>query len=940
MPRSRVTLILVILGAILLLLLFSGNIALFLTNWMWFEALGYESVFTKVVTMRIGVGAALGLFSAAFIYANILWALAHTVGRDLILPPEIAASPLGAFLARTSLAKLMAVLCGVIGVLFGLGMSVWWEDILLFVNQTTFDYPDPVFGRDASFYVFTLPLLSRAPGLLAGLVVFAAIPSVLIYLMRGAVSMNMVRIEGRLYPKGIQANLPVRRHLAVLVALLLALLAMLFYLRRFSLIYQPGALFAGPGYSAVHGTLRLLTVQAVSTLAAAAIVFVGIVRANRRWLATAAVAVLVPMALTAVVPRVLQRFVVDPSQLTRERDFIQRHINATRFAFGLEAVEERSLSGQSKLTAADIEANQATIRNVRLWDHGPLLDTLSQRQELRTYYHFASVDNDRYVIDGELRQLMLSPRELITTELPPNAQTWVNTTMNYTHGYGLAMGPVNEVTPEGEPRLFVQDIPPVSIYPELEVTQPEIYYGEVLNDAIYVRVRNLETGALPEFDYPFEPEDKRTKYSGTGGVPIGSAWARLLFSMRLGSLNVLVTKEFTSETRVLLYRNIIDRAARVAPFLLFDSDPYMVVADGKLYWILDAYTYTGRFPYSQFIRIRGERPNNYMRNSVKVIVDAYNGTTTFYRIDLIGETDPIIETWSKAFPEMFRPLDELQDELRMHLRYAQDFFRVQTTLYTTYHMKAAEDFYNKEDQWEVPLMGDLRMDPYYTIMKLPGEETEEFILMIPFTPISRNNLGAWMVARSDGDNYGRLRVYQFPRGQLVEGPAQIDAQIDTTREISREMTLLNQAGSEVIRGTLLVIPIEESLIYVQPFYLRAEKASLPELKYVIVACNEKIAMAPTLDEALDRIFETESEEPTVIAERPRAAVRPREAPLDEDLDWEALVEEAGARYEAMNQANRDLDWARYGEELDRLGEVLKRLIESGAPPSGQDSDQP
>ena len=935
MSRSRVTLLLLILGAILLFFLFSGNIALFLTNWMWFEALGYESVFIKVVKMRIGVGAALGLFSAAFIYANILWALAHTVGRDLILPPEIAASPLGAFLARTSLAKLMAVLCAAIGVLFGLGMSVWWQDVLLFLNRTTFLHADPVFGLDASFYVFTLPLLNRAPGLLAGLIVFAAIPSVLIYLMRGAVSMNMVRIEGRLYPKGIQANLPVRRHLAALAALLLALLALLFYLRRFSILYQPGEKFAGPGYAAVSGTLRLLMLQAVSTLAAAAIVFVGIVRANRRWLATAAVAVLVPMALTAVVPRVLQRFVVDPNELTRERDYIDRHIKATRFAFGLEDVEERSLSGQSMLTRADIEANQATIRNVRLWDHEPLLDTFSQRQELRPYYKFASVDNDRYVIDGELRQLMLSPRELITTGLPPNAQTWVNTTMTYTHGYGLAMGPVNEVTAEGEPRLFVKDIPPESLYPELEITQPAIYYGELLSDPIFVLAKN------PEFDYPSEQGDKRTNYAGTGGVLIGGAWARLLFSMRLGSLNLLVTKEFTSETRVLLYRNIIDRAARVAPFLLFDSDPYMVVVDGKLYWILDAYTYTGRFPYSQFIRIRGERPNNYMRNSVKVIVDAYNGTTTSYRIDPPDKTDPIIETWSKAFPEMFRPLDELSDELRMHLRYPQDFFLVQATLFTTYHMQAPEDFYNKEDQWEVPLMGDFRMDPYYTIMKLPGEESEEFILMLPFTPISRPNLGAWMVARSDGENYGRLRVYVFPRGQQVEGPIQIVAQIDTTKEISREMTLLDQAGSEVIRGTLLVIPIEESLIYVQPFYLRAEGASLPELKYVIVACNNKIAMAQTLDEALDRIFEAQAEEPTVIAERPRPTVaRSREALPDQDLGWEALVEEAGASYEAMNQANRDLDWARYGEELERLGEVLKRLIESAPLPSEQDSDQP
>ncbi|MBT3223915.1 MAG: UPF0182 family protein, partial [Proteobacteria bacterium] len=457
--------------------------------------------------------------------------------------------------------------------------------------------------------------------------------------------------------------------------------------------------------------------------------------------------------LTAVLPQAFQSLVVEPNELVKEAPFIVHNIAATRQGFGLDTVEERSLTGDASLDAEDIRENALSIKNVRLWDHEPLLVTFGQVQEIRPYYDFVAVDNDRYIIDGELRQTMLSPRELFVSSVPQ--KTWVNETMTYTHGYGVALGPVNEVTPEGLPKLFIKDLPPQVTHPDdIRVDEAAIYYGEAPDTPVFVQTNT------PEFDYPYGEKRVFTKYDGKGGISIGNFLVRTLVAIRLGTAQVILSSDITADSKVLLYRNVMQRVQRLAPFLHYDNDPYMVVDNGRLSWVIEGYTKTGRFPYGETIRGVG----NYMRNSVKIVIDAKDGDVTFYRID---DQDPIIMAWSNTFPDVFRPIDEMPESLRAHLRYPQALFRLQAHIFTTYHMKETQVFYSSEDEWEIPAVGGVRMEPYFIIMKLPDEDTEEFLLMLPYTPLNKPNLAAWMVARSDGEHYGKIRVYSFPKDKMV-----------------------------------------------------------------------------------------------------------------------------------------------------------------------------
>ncbi|MBP6822677.1 MAG: UPF0182 family protein, partial [Acidobacteria bacterium] len=588
-------------------------------------------------------------------------------------------------------------------------------------------------------------------------------------------------------------------------------------------------------------------------------------------------------------------------------------IKATRKAFALDNIEERELAGDSTLTLQDIQENKATINNVRLWDRLPLLETFGQIQEIRTYYQFESVDNDRYRIGGELRQTMISPRELAADTLPN--RNWINERLTFTHGFGLTLGPVNQITPEGLPVLFIKDLPPVSTAPELKVTRPEIYYGELSHDPVYVKT------AAKEFNYPSGEKDVYSSYEGSGGVSLGSYWRKLLFATRFGDMKLLLANDITAESRVLYYRSIKDRLSRIAPFLQLDQDPYMVISEGRLFWIADAYTISNRYPYSQnFDGI------NYIRNSVKAVVDAYNGDVILYLAD---DKDPLIQTWARIFPGMFKPLSEMSADLRAHLAYPKDIFTIQTSVYTTYHMNQPQVFYNKEDQWEGAAVSiDQKdahpMEPYHNIMKLPGEEKEEYILMLPFTPRSKDNLASWMVARSDGDHYGKLRVYRFPKQKLIYGPKQVLARINQDAEISRQLSLWDQRGSRVDHGTLLVIPIKESLLYVQPLYLRAESGNIPELKRVIVVAENKIAMEETLEASLARIFGGNSTQPTGGQTQAAAQTAPGEtAPAS--VSAQSLGVQAKQIYDRAIQAQREGDWARYGEEIKRLGAVIEQM---------------
>jgi uncharacterized membrane protein (UPF0182 family) len=590
-------------------------------------------------------------------------------------------------------------------------------------------------------------------------------------------------------------------------------------------------------------------------------------------------------------------------------------------------VEEHEHTGDSELTAKDIIANAATVENVRLWDHQPLLKTFGQIQEIRTYYEFKSVDNDRYMIDGKYRQVMLSVRELNPDSIPN--LSWVNQRLMFTHGYGLTLGPVNQVTTEGLPVLLIRDLPPVSTA-NLRVDQPSIYYGEMSSDYVLVRTKQRE------FNYPKGDDNETSVYEGTGGVPIGTFWRRLMFALRFTDTDILFTNQLSSESRILYHRQIADRAQLLAPFLSFDADPYPVLSGGRVMWIQDAYTTSANFPYATPAPYKDGRIN-YIRNSVKIVIDAYNGTTSFY---LAEPADPIAMTLAKIFPGMLQPMSSMPADLRMHVRYPEDIFAIQAAMYQSYHMTNPQVFYNKEDMWQIPTIegerGSVMMQPYYTVMRLPGEKHEEFIQMLPFTPRLKENLSAWMVARSDAEHYGRLLVYAFPKQKFVFGPKLIVGRINQDEFISPQLTLWNQQGSHVIWGTLLVIPIDESLLYVRPLYLQSSEAKMPELKQVVVAYQNRIEMAETLSRALAKIFgpsitaslavDRLSNNATSVVTTPTDETTPSPATVGtSDATVAALVTEMTAHWDAADKALRAGDFAGYGAEMKKARDVLERL---------------
>ncbi len=918
--RNRSTTPLLFLVGAVLFMGFGPAVSL-VTDWLWFRSVGFTSVFSTRLGVETALAVGFGALSFVLVLGNMRLAL-RNCGPDAPVLQDIEDNPVGQALARVGGSRLALGASLGIGVIAALAAASWWPEVLLARNGEPVGFVDPVLGRDAAFYMFTLPLLVQVRAGLMTLVILCGGLTVGVYVTRGAVKLDLVERDGQLMARGMAVAPGARRHVATLAAAAIVLLAVGVYLQRFELLYDQGGLFAGPGYAQLYGTLPLLLVQASATLLAAAVVHFGIERLSAGLVFLGASMIILPSALTTLYPSVVQRFAVEPNELSREGPQIVDHIEATRFAYDLDDITELTLPGDNSLTREDIEQNQPTIQNVRLWDHDQLLTTFSQVQEIRTYYRFVSVDNDRYRIDGELRQTMLSPRELVAGDLPDPARTWVNQHMTYTHGYGLALGPVNQVTPEGLPELFIQDLPPKVRFPDdLAIERPEIYFGEAADTWVVVGSDN------PEFDFPAGDENKYTSYAGVAGIPLG--WLeRGLFATRFGSSELLFTTEMGEGSRLLLYRDITERVRQVAPFLALDSDPYLVIEGGRLVWVLDGLTYSGRFPYAQ----RTGRIGNYLRNPVKITVDAYDGTMRFFLVD---PDEPIARAWAAAFPDLFESGDTLPEGLRAHLRYPQDLFDVQSTMFAVYHMQDHQIFYNREDEWEVPrLSADQRreeMAPYYTVMTLPGEPEEEFILMRPFSPKNKPNLAAWMVARSDGEHYGKLRAYKFPKEKLVYGPKMVAARINQDDEISAKISLWNQQGSKVDQGTLLVLPIEESLIYVQPLYLRAQSDSIPELKRVIVAYENQIAMKPTLDEGLEEIFGPG-------AAPSRGAVESLTLPGREDAatgeadpvgsERTALIRYAGERYSAAIEAQRAGDWATYGAELEALGEALQALESS------------
>ncbi|MDD5287258.1 MAG: UPF0182 family protein [Desulfuromonadaceae bacterium] len=873
---------------------FVGSLLNFYTDWLFFVETGFSSVFMTTFYAKTGVGLFFGTLLFLFIMSNSLYA-------NRVHFPYTGIYILGSEnfrLQRDEAIRFVKPLAILIGLLLAFFAGKWgamqWEEVLLFTNKVDVGTVDPVIGKDIGFYLFCLPFWEMFKEFAGFVLMATAVMAGIVYFVRGGIVLS---------ERGVTIDEKVRRHLAVLTGIFACVIAAGFYLDSFRLLLSNNGVFYGAGYVDVNS--RLLTYRILTFLTPVA----GILLAVGIWKGALRLALLAPVVVIAlyvigirVYPGVLQKFKVAPNELALETPYIENNIKFTRFGYDLEKIETIPFDVDTKLSAADIANNDATIKNIRLWDHAPLLKTYSQLQQIRTYYKFFDVDNDRYKVNGQYTQVMLSPRELSYADLP--SKNWINERLIFTHGNGITFGPVSRISKEGLPEFFVKDIPPVSLA-DIKVTRPEIYFGELSNDYVVVKTR------VPEFSYPTATGNINTTYAGKGGVPIDSLLKKALFAAKFKTEKILLSSDITAESRILYNRNINQRVRAVAPFLRFDVDPYMVVDEnGKLKWIIDAYSYSDRLPYSKPL----QGGINYMRNSVKAVVDAYDGSLSFYISD---PQDVLLKVYARMFPGLFKPLNAMPNDLRKHVRYPHQFLQIQAAMFAAYHMTDPKVFYNKENLWQVPALGEKPMEPYYTIMKLPGEKIEEYILLLPFTPSKRDNLAAWLTARCDEPNYGKIRAYTFPRDRLIYGPKQIDARINQDSFISQQLTLWNQRGSEVIRGSLLVIPIEKSLLYVQPLFLAADKAGLPELKRVIVAFGDQVVMEENLELALQRLF----------GGKKAVAAVASAVTADSKASPAALAKEAMGLYEKATNLQRQGNWAGYGEELRKLEQVLKRMVQ-------------
>ena len=866
----------------------------FYTEWLWFSSLGYGSVYATILKTKV-----LLFFSAAIIF-SILFLGNMVLAARLAPTSETHFWPWAVVPQYQHGAKWGIILGTVLlSIIFGLVAQGNWQVVLQFFNGQPFGITDPVFHKEISFYVFSLPFLHMLRSWFLAALIVSLFGSAVIYVL----SYGMQRLKFDLAK-------PVLAHACGLAIAILGLFAWSYWLGIWELVFSlRGAVF-GAGYADMHAQLPAQWILLAVAIICIGLIVVFLLKHKFRWALYASGGwVVAALIVGAIFPALVQRFQVEPSELARERPYIEYNIQSTREAFALSHVKEEAFPAEKSPSAQDIAQNEETINNIRLWDHRPLKDTYNQIQAIRLYYDFHDVDADRYIIDGKYRQVMLSARELSAEKLAGEAQTWVNRRLQFTHGYGIAMSPVNEVSAEGLPELMVKDIPPVG---DFNIEQPQIYFGEKTNDYVIVNTKT------EEFDYPMGNENVYGHYQGEDGVNIGSFIRRVVYAWQLSDFNILISGELTSESRVLYYRNIQERVNHLAPFLELDSDPYVVVMDGRLFWIQDAYTTTDRYPYSEPLR----SGLNYIRNSVKVVIDAYDGSVTFYVVD---QEDALIRTYQSIFPELFVPAEQMSESLRAHLRYPEDMFNIQASVYQCYHMRDARVFYNKEDLWAVPREvyagAEQLMEPYYVIMRLPGEDKEEFLLMLPFTPVNKNNTISWLAARCDGENYGKLLAYYFPKERLIYGPSQIENRIQQDTVITEQLALWGRGGSRVIRGNLLMIPLGKSNLYVEPVFLQAETGGLPELKRVIVAAGEKIAMESTLEESLAAIFGAAAP-PTEPVVEPPSPAEPGE-PITAEVA--SLIEEAQQHYNKAQQYLKDGDWAGYGEEQVALKAVLDRL---------------
>ena len=880
------------------LLLVASQLVPLYTEWLWFDTVGFSSVFMTILLTRILLGLIFGGISFIVLYVNLL--IVHrSPATDVLIELENHLGLPSRFFLEPYIKRLVLPVTGILSFLAALQATGEWERVLRFLHPTPFQVQDPLFHKDLGFYIFRLPLLNfLCQWLIIVFLVSTLLVTIAYILYRGI----------QITSQGLRFSLWARTHLLILIGGLLFLKAWGYHLSTYDLLYSPRGVVFGASYTDLSATLPALRVL---TLLAAVCGLLCLTQVWRKKF-TLLFGGLITLVAAAIIgqmiyPNLLQRFRVVPNELELEKPYIVHNIQFTQSAYGLDRIEEVEFPAEENLTMDDLRKNELTVNNIRLWDPRPLLATFAQIQEIRTYYKFVDVDVDRYHLNGRYEQVMLSPRELSYDHLP--SRIWINEHLTFTHGYGVVLGPVNRVSPEGLPVLYTKDIPPNST-PPLNITRPEIYYGELGNEYVFVRTKSKE------LDYPAGDKNVYTTYKGSGGVPITSFLRKALFAARFGTVRILFSEDIVPGSHVMFYRRIGERVRKIAPFLRYEPDPYLVVSeDGRLFWIVDAYTISDKYPYSEPYGQVG----NYIRNSVKVVVDAYHGSTHFYVSD---PNDPLIQTYTEIFPTLFQPLEAMPADLKDHIRYPEMLLAIQAQMYATYHMRNAQVFYNKEDVWNIPRRTagkDVPMEPYYVIMKLPQEAREEFILLIPFTPARKDNMSAWMAARSDSPHYGKLIVYNMPKQKLVYGPRQIEARLNQDAFISQQLSLWGQRGSQVIHGPLLAIPVETSLLYVQPLYLAAEEGSLPELKRVIVAYGNQIAMEETLEKALANVFgKARLAAPAVPAQPPTKVV---------PASVRELVTRALKQYEKAQELLKQGNFAGYEEQQKQLGETLKSLQE-------------
>jgi uncharacterized protein len=889
-----------------------GRVSGIVVDWAWFTSVGYGRVFRTVFVARTAMFCAVFVATALILWVNVALALRFAMpqlvraaareDRRLATIEALPGSPAAMLLPELPLRawRLLAlVVVLVVSLLIALAEIGTWETALRFLYQVPYGQIDPQFGKDIGFYLFSLPAyVALSDWLLLVLVVAIAMAGA-VYFLHGAI--NLDRRPRRIASAAVA-------HGSALLGFCFALKAWSYVLDRYLLLYNNNGVVVGAAYTDVHIDLPVLWVLIAFSATAAMLAWANVwLRTHRLVIGSVVLVFGTSFLFGEVLSGVFERFIVKPSELQLESPYLQRNIALTREAYNLNKITVKPFAAEQELTYQSLERNRGTVNNIRLWDWQPLIDTYAQLQEIRTYYKFLDVDVDRYHLNGSYQQVMLAPREIAPSLLAPNAQTWVNLHLLFTHGYGVVMSPVTQKSSEGLPIFYLKDIPPASTGGP-EINEPRIYFGQNMSSYVIVKT------STSEFDYPKGAHNVYASYGGVDGVSIGNEAWRSLFAWYLGDTNILLSRYITSNSRIIMHRDIQERVHTIAPFLQLDHDPYMVISGGKLYWLQDAYTTSDWFPYSQPEPGNGL---NYIRNSVKIVIDAYNGSTTFYIAD---PTDPIIRTYQRIFPELFEPLGAMPSNLQRHIRYPEDMFYIQAQQYRAYHMTAPEVFYNREDLWQFPREATApdgsaagrRMVPYYVMMRLPGDQGAQFFLMLPMAPSQRENMIAWFAARCDPPEYGKLLVYEFPKDKLIYGPFQIEARINQSTEISQQISLWNQMGSRVIRGNLLVVPIDNSLLYVSPLYLRAASGQLPELKRVIAAYGDRVVMEDTLPEALAALFQQSgpAAETLPLVNAPPADERARAALGHYDKAIERL--KAG-------------DWAGFGAELDALRPLLQQL---------------